>query len=72
MAAFDFDAARRWARFAPRGTIARRSDAALPFVDPDRLTGAGLLLDTCVYIDHMQNRSPKILDDLVAQRQVHH
>src|SRR6266852_4361100 len=32
----------------------------------------GLLLDTSVYIDQMQNRSPQILDDLVAQRQVNH
>ncbi len=30
------------------------------------------MLDTCVYIDQMQNRSPLVLDDLVAQRQVNH
>jgi predicted nucleic acid-binding protein len=34
--------------------------------------GQGLLLDTCVYIDQMQNRSPQVLDNLVAQRQVNH
>ena len=32
----------------------------------------GLLLDTCVYIDQMQDRSPRILDELIAQRQVNH
>jgi len=31
-----------------------------------------LLLDTCVYIDQMQDRSPRILDDLIALRQVNH
>lgn len=30
------------------------------------------MLDTCVYIDQMQGRSPQILDDLIAQRQVNH
>ncbi len=34
--------------------------------------GQGLLLDTCVYIDQMQDRSPEILDDLIARRQVNH
>jgi predicted nucleic acid-binding protein len=70
--AFDFDAARRWARFNPRKTLARRSDGELPFVDGDRIAGQGLLLDTCVYIDQLQDRSPPVLDDLVANRQVKH
>jgi hypothetical protein len=72
VAAFDFDTARRWARFDPRRTLARRGDAALPFIDASRVGGQGLLLDTCVYIDQMQNRSPPVLDDLIAQRQVNH
>jgi hypothetical protein len=69
---FDFDAARRWARFDPRRTLARRGDDDLPFVDASRIGGQGLLLDTCVYIDQMQDRSPRILDELVARRQVNH
>lgn len=72
MAAFDFDAARRWARLDPRRTLARRSAGELPFVDAGAVGGQGLLLDTCVYIDQMQDRSPEVLDDLVAQRQVNH
>lgn len=72
MAEFDFDAARRWARFAPQKTLARRNDDALPFVDPSLIGGQGLLLDTCVYIDQMQGRSPQVLDDVIAQRQVNH
>ncbi|WP_298241032.1 DNA-binding protein [uncultured Bradyrhizobium sp.] len=72
MAELDFDAARRWARFDPRRTLARRSDYELPFVDPNSIGGQGLLLETSVYIDQMQGRSPSLLDDLIAQRQVNH
>jgi hypothetical protein len=66
VAAFNFDAARRWARFDPETTLARRSDDQLPFVNAGRVAGQGLLLDTCVYIDQLQNRSPLVLDDLIA------
>jgi hypothetical protein len=72
VAAFDFDAARRWARFDPRTTLARRGDEELPFVNASLIGGQGLLLDSCVYIDQMQDRSPQVLDDLIAQRQVNH
>jgi hypothetical protein len=72
VAGFDFAAVRRWARFDPRRTLARRPDDELPFVDRDLIGGQALLLDTCVYIDQMQGRSPDILDDLVAARIVNH
>jgi hypothetical protein len=72
VAEFDFDAARRWARFDPRKALARRSDDELPFVRASAISGQGLLLDTCVYIDQMQDRSPQALDDLIAQRQINH
>ncbi len=72
MAGFDFAAARRWARFDPGKTLARRQDEELPFVDRDLIGGQALLLDTCVYIDQMQGRSPEILDDLIGGRVVNH
>lgn len=72
MAEFDFDAARRWARFDPENALARRKDEGLPFVGASRTAGQGLLLDTCVYIDQMQDRTPQVLDDLIARRQVNH
>ena len=72
MAEFDFDAARRWARFDPHKTLARRGDNELSFLNASLIGGQGLLLDTCVYIDQMQDRSPQVLDDLIAQRQVNH
>ena len=52
--------------------MARRSANELPFVDASPIGGQGLLLDTCVYINQMQDRSPQVLDDLVTQRQVNH
>ena len=60
-----------------RGSIRRKrwhgeATDELPFVDPGAIGGQGLLLDTCVYIDQMQGRSPHVLDDLVTQRQVNH
>ena len=69
---FDFDAILRWGRFDPQKTLARRSDDILPFFDANRLAGQALLLDTCVYIDQMQGRTPPILDDLIALRQINH
>jgi predicted nucleic acid-binding protein len=72
MARFDFDAAVRWSRFDPRRTLARRADEELPFISEEHIAGQALLLDTCVYIDQLQDRSPHILDRLVAARQVNH
>jgi predicted nucleic acid-binding protein len=72
VARFDFDAALRWARLDPRRTLARRADADLPFVSEEHVPGQALLLDTCVYIDQMKNRSPTILDRLAAARVVNH
>lgn len=72
MAEFDFDATRRWARFDPQKPLTRRRDDALPFVGTNPAGGQGLLLDTCVYIDQMQDRTPQILDGLIARRQVNH
>lgn len=72
MTGFDFDGARRWSRFDPHKTLARRHDDELPFVDKGFIGGQALLLDTCVYIDQMQGRSPEILDELIQTRQVNH
>jgi len=72
VASFDFDAAVRWARYDPRTTLARRADINLPFVTEERLGGQALLLDTCVYIDQSQNRTPDIVDRFMSARQVNH
>ncbi len=72
MTAFDFDAARRWARLDPGRTLARRSDSDLPFIDDIDIAGQALLLDTCVYIDQLQDRTPVRMDGLIGSRQVNH
>jgi hypothetical protein len=69
---FNVDAALRWARFDPRRRLRRRSDGDLPFVDERFLVGSALLLDTCVYIDQMQDKSPAILDQLLEFRPASH
>jgi predicted nucleic acid-binding protein len=72
VSSFDFDAAVRWARFEPRRTLARRTDAELPFASEEHAAGQALLLDTCVYIDKLQGRSPDTVESLTATRQVNH
>jgi hypothetical protein len=72
VASFEFDAAVRWARFDPRRTLARRADAELPFVNEERIAGQELLLDTCVYIDQLQDRTPVVVDRVIATRWAKH
>jgi hypothetical protein len=72
LAAFDFDAALRWARFDPKRTLSRRSPDELPFLGDRVEAGQELLLDTCVYIDQIQDRTPHTIEDLYAVRQVNH
>ncbi len=72
MAGFDVAAALRWARMDPGKMLARRPDEALPFANEDELAGQPLLLDTCAYIDQMQGRAPRLVEQLVEIRQVNH
>lgn len=72
MAGFEFDFARRWAQGIATGSLRRRDDSELPFVDTGILRGQPLLLDTCVYVDRMQGRAPFVLNDLMSARFVHH
>lgn len=70
--AFRFETAARVRRHDPKSTLSRRPDEALPFVGARVEAGNGLLLDTCVYIDQMQGRTPQVLDHLIAIRAVNH
>ena len=53
-------------------TITRRPPAELAFVTGPALAGAELLLDSCVYIDVLQGRSPEAVDELIRTRIVNH
>jgi hypothetical protein len=72
LAAFDFDAALRWARIDPKRTLSRRDVEELPFLGDSADAGQSLLLDTCVYIDQLQGRAPDVLAGIVDVRQVNH
>ncbi len=70
---FDRRASVRRIRPQRRGPpLARRADADLPFVTGETLAGRELLLDTCVYIDVLQGRTPIAVDRLLQMRIVNH
>jgi predicted nucleic acid-binding protein len=68
----DFDKVIRWAGPERWRTLARRTDADLPFVGDKAETGNALLLDTTVYIDRMQGSAPDVIQGLVDVRTVNH
>lgn len=54
-------------------TLVRRPDPELPFADPKRLpAGAGVLLDTCVYLDAAADRLPDGVAALLPRAVLHH
>lgn len=71
--AFDLAAALRRLKPGKRTTaLARRHDAALPFVDRAPSAGLPLLLDTTVYIDVLTGRAPSEVKALLRIRQINH
>jgi predicted nucleic acid-binding protein len=69
-----FDRAGSLRRIKPQrksGPLARRPDIALPWVGAPG-PGAELLLDTCVYLDVLQGKTPFQVDDLLRLRIVNH
>lgn len=54
------------------GTLARRADAGLNWVADEPPIGGPLLLDTTVYLDVLQGRSPPEVDRLLTYRLCHH
>ena len=54
------------------GTLARRVDDDLPWVTDEPEIGGPILLDTSVYLDVLQGRSPIEVDTLLTYRLCHH
>jgi predicted nucleic acid-binding protein len=52
--------------------LERRRDAELRWADDEPRIGGALLLDTCVYLDVLQGRTPQSVDDLIASRICRH
>lgn len=70
-----FDLARALRRIKPQrtvGSMQRRRTADLPLVQTPIAAGAELLLDTCIYIDVLQGRTPANVDDLLEARILNH
>ncbi|WP_214472587.1 hypothetical protein [Mesorhizobium sp. dw_380] len=55
-----------------QGTLERRADDDLPWVDDEPTIGGPLFLDTSVYLDVLQGRSPAEVDTLLTYRLCHH
>jgi predicted nucleic acid-binding protein len=70
---FDLDAALRWLKpQRKRRALSRRPDDKLAWVDDMPAVGASVLLDTTVYIDTLQGRSPATLDAFITLRTCNH
>ncbi|AYG62493.1 type II toxin-antitoxin system VapC family toxin [Rhizobium jaguaris] len=54
------------------GTLERRADDDLPWVVGEPAIGGPLFLDTSVYLDVLQGRSPAEVDTLLTYRLCHH
>lgn len=54
------------------GTLARKSDNELPWVEGEPVIGGPLFLDTSVYLAVLQGRSPVEVDTLLTYRLCHH
>ena len=54
------------------GAIEQRSDADQHWADGEAPIGGPLLLDTCVYLDVLQARTPAAVDILLGSRICHH
>lgn len=70
-----FDLARALRRIKPQrpaAAIRRRPLDVLPVVEAPVSAGAELLLDTCVYVDVLQGRTPAIVDELLEARIINH
>lgn len=69
------DLARSLRRIKPgrfRGTLPRRDDAELEFVDDASAFGPPLLLDTCVYVDALEDSLPHAAETLLRTRTLMH
>lgn len=53
-------------------TLERRADDDLPWVADEPAIGGPLFLDTSVYLDVLQGRSPVEVDTLLTYRRCHH
>lgn len=70
---FDIEAALRWLKPQRRvQPLTRRKNHELNWIDDTPVIGVPVLLDTTVYIDTLQGRSPCVLDAFIRLRTCNH
>ena len=70
---FDLHSVLRWLKpQRKKRPLSRRTDQELSWVDEVPAVGAPVLLDTTVYIDTLQSRSPATLDAFISMRTCNH
>ena len=52
--------------------LTRRADTELAWASDEPLIGGALILDTSVYLDVLQGRTPDVVDELLTYRVCHH
>ncbi len=52
--------------------LVRRAESDLPFANQQHVSGRQLLLDTCVYIDELQSKTPAHVGEMLQSRIVNH
>ena len=52
--------------------LTRRADSELAWASDEPLIGGALILDTSVYLDVLQGRTPEAVDELLTYRVCHH
>ena len=69
---FDLQRAERALKQQARGALKARPEDELRWVDGEANAGLPLLIDTTVYLDTLQGRTPAVVDDLLRYRSIFH
>ena len=69
---FDLQRAERALKPQARGGLKARPENELRWVDGEAKAGVPLLIDTTVYFDTLQGRTPAAVDDLLRYRSIFH
>jgi predicted nucleic acid-binding protein len=69
---FDLPKAERALKAQVRGALKARPEADLRWADGESKAGVPLLIDTTVYLDALQGKTPAAVDDLLRYRSIFH
>ena len=69
---FDLRRAERALKPQARGALKARPERELRWAESEAKAGVPLLIDTTVYLDTLQGRTPTVVDDLLRYRSIFH